>query len=51
MLMHPHPTIDQVGMAKSMSIAARRAADLCGLTRELPRGLARSGPYLIEVAR
>jgi thiamine pyrophosphate-dependent acetolactate synthase large subunit-like protein len=50
-MMPDRPTIDWMSMAKSMSIAARRAADLCGLTRELPRGLARSGPYLIEVAR
>jgi thiamine pyrophosphate-dependent acetolactate synthase large subunit-like protein len=40
-----------MSMAKSMGVAAGRAADLGGLIRELPRGLARSGPYLIEVAR
>jgi thiamine pyrophosphate-dependent acetolactate synthase large subunit-like protein len=51
MLMHHQLTIDRVGMAKSMSIAARRATDLGGLTRELSRGLTSSEPYLIKVVR
>jgi acetolactate synthase-1/2/3 large subunit len=51
MLMPDRPTVDWVGMAKSMSVEAGRATDRGCLNRELSRGLAGSGPCLIEVVR
>jgi acetolactate synthase-1/2/3 large subunit len=48
MLMLDRPTIDWVGMARSMGVEAGRATDLGGLARELARGFASSGPYLVE---
>lgn len=49
MLMLDRPTIDWVGMARSMGVEAGRATDLGGLAREMSRGLASGGPYLVEV--
>ena len=42
------PALDFVGLARSMGVEAGRATDLAGLARELQRGFASSGPYLIE---
>ncbi|HMS81065.1 MAG TPA: thiamine pyrophosphate-dependent enzyme, partial [Burkholderiaceae bacterium] len=42
------PAIDWVAMARSMGVEAGRATDLGALSRELARGLASKGPYLIE---
>jgi len=49
MLSLDRPTIDWVGLARSMGVEAGRATDLGQLARELSRGLASSGPYLVEV--
>lgn len=49
MLTLDRPDIDWVGLAKSVGVEAGRALDLDGLAREMQRGLASSGPYLIEV--
>jgi len=43
------PTLDFVGLARSMGVEAGRATDLASLARELLRGFASSGPYLVEV--
>ncbi len=42
------PTLDFAGLARSMGVEAGRATDLQSLARELRRGFASSGPYLIE---
>ncbi len=49
MLTLDRPDIDWVGLAKSVGVEGGRALDLQGLAREMQRGLASSGPYLIEV--
>jgi acetolactate synthase-1/2/3 large subunit len=49
MLSLERPALDWVGLARSMGVEAGRAADLGALARELARGLASSGPYLVEV--
>jgi acetolactate synthase-1/2/3 large subunit len=43
------PAIDFVALARSMGVEAGRASDLATLARELRRGLASAGPYLVEV--
>jgi acetolactate synthase-1/2/3 large subunit len=48
MLSLDRPTIDWVGLARSMGVEAGRATDLGELARELSRGLASRGPYLVE---
>jgi acetolactate synthase-1/2/3 large subunit len=48
MLSLDRPAIDWLSMARAMGVEAGRATDLGGLARELSRGLASSGPYLIE---
>ncbi|MFM1990109.1 MAG: hypothetical protein RJA99_3066 [Pseudomonadota bacterium] len=48
MLSLDRPTIDWVGLARSMGVEAGRATDLGELARELRRGLASTGPYLVE---
>ncbi len=48
MLNIDNPTLDFVGIARSMGVEAGRATDLGGLARELSRGLASKGPYLVE---
>ncbi len=42
------PTLDFVGLARAMGVEAGRATDLGSLARELQRGFASSGPYLVE---
>jgi acetolactate synthase-1/2/3 large subunit len=48
MLSLDRPAIDWLSMARAMGVEAGRATDLGGLARELSRGFASSGPYLIE---
>ncbi|HYF59066.1 MAG TPA: acetolactate synthase large subunit [Burkholderiaceae bacterium] len=48
MLSIDRPTIDWVGLARSMGVEAGRASDLGELARELRRGFASPGPYLVE---
>jgi acetolactate synthase-1/2/3 large subunit len=48
MLSLERPAIDWVGLARSLGVEAGRATDLGGLARELARGFASSGPYLVE---
>jgi len=48
MLTLDRPAIDWVGLARSLGVEAGRATDLGSLARELSRGLASSGPYLVE---
>ncbi len=48
MLSLDRPAIDWLSMARAMGVEAGRATDLGGLARELSRGLASGGPYLIE---
>jgi acetolactate synthase-1/2/3 large subunit len=48
MLSLEQPTIDWVPLARSLGVEAGRATDLEGLARELARGFASSGPYLVE---
>jgi len=48
MLSLEQPTIDWVPLARSLGVEAGRATDLQGLARELARGFASSGPYLVE---
>jgi acetolactate synthase-1/2/3 large subunit len=48
MLMLDNPSLDFVGLARSMGVEAGRATDLGSLARELARGLASKGPYLVE---
>jgi acetolactate synthase I/II/III large subunit len=43
------PDLDWVAMATGMGVPASRAADCESLTRQLQRGLAETGPHLIEV--
>jgi acetolactate synthase-1/2/3 large subunit len=43
------PTIDWVALAKAQGVEGGRATDLESLAREMRRGLASQGPYLIEV--
>jgi acetolactate synthase-1/2/3 large subunit len=42
------PAIDWVGLAGSLGVEAARATDLDALARELSRGLASPGPFLVE---
>jgi acetolactate synthase-1/2/3 large subunit len=44
------PDIDWVALARSLGVEGGRAANLDELAREFKRGIASSGPYLIEVA-
>jgi acetolactate synthase-1/2/3 large subunit len=48
MLNLDNPTLDFVSLAKSMGVEAGRATDLGSLARELSRGFASKGPYLVE---
>jgi acetolactate synthase-1/2/3 large subunit len=48
MLNLDRPTMDWVGLARSMGVEAGRAGDLGELAAQIQRGLASSGPYLIE---
>jgi acetolactate synthase-1/2/3 large subunit len=48
MLNLDNPTMDFAGMARSMGVESGRATDLASLARELSRGLASKGPYLVE---
>jgi acetolactate synthase-1/2/3 large subunit len=48
MLSLDRPAIDWVALARSMGVESGRATDLGGLARELSRGLASKGPYLVE---
>jgi acetolactate synthase-1/2/3 large subunit len=48
MLSLDRPTIDWVSMARGMGVEAGRATDLGQLARELARGFASKGPYLVE---
>ncbi len=48
MLSLDRPAIDWVSMARAMGVEAGRATDLGQLARELSRGLASKGPYLVE---
>ena len=43
------PDLDWVALATGMGVPASRATDCESLTRQLQRGLAEAGPYLIEV--
>ena len=43
------PDLDWVALATGMGVPAGRAEDCEALTRQLQRGLAETGPYLIEV--
>lgn len=43
------PDLDWVALATGMGVPAGRADDCASLTRQLQRGLAETGPYLIEV--
>jgi acetolactate synthase-1/2/3 large subunit len=49
MLTLDRPTLDFVGMAKSLGVPGARATDLDQLTTELTRAMAQRGPYLIDV--
>jgi acetolactate synthase-1/2/3 large subunit len=42
------PDLDWVALAKGMGVPASRVEDCEGLTKQLQRGLAEVGPYLIE---
>jgi acetolactate synthase-1/2/3 large subunit len=42
------PALDWVALAKGMGVPGARAADADALVRELERGLAEPGPYLVE---
>jgi acetolactate synthase-1/2/3 large subunit len=44
------PSLDWVALARGMGVEAGRAADGETLAREIQRGLASEGPYLIEAA-
>lgn len=44
------PDLDWVALAAGMGVPAGRATDCESLTAQLQRGLAETGPYLIEVA-
>lgn len=50
MLTIGRPDIDWVTLAKGLGVEGGRATSLDELARELKRGIASSGPYLIEVA-
>ncbi len=43
------PDLNWVALATGMGVPAGRAEDCTSLTRQLQRGLAEAGPYLIEV--
>jgi acetolactate synthase-1/2/3 large subunit len=49
MLTIGRPNLDWVSIAKGHGVEAGRAATLEGLAKEFKRGIASSGPYLIEV--
>jgi acetolactate synthase I/II/III large subunit len=49
MLMIDRPDLDWVGLAKAQGVEAGRATTLEELTTQFERGIASSGPYLIEV--
>ncbi|MBS0222496.1 MAG: acetolactate synthase large subunit [Proteobacteria bacterium] len=49
MLTLDRPQIDWVAMAKAHGVEAGKATDLDGLVRQLNRGFAAHGPYLIEL--
>jgi acetolactate synthase-1/2/3 large subunit len=49
MLMLDRPDLDWVSLAKGHGVEAGRATTLEELAREFKRGIASSGPYLIEV--
>jgi acetolactate synthase-1/2/3 large subunit len=49
MLTIDRPDLDWVGLAKAQGVEAGRAATLEELEQQFKRGLASSGPYLIEV--
>ena len=49
MLTIDRPTLDWVSLAKAQGVEAGRATNIEELNREFARGLASSGPYLIEV--
>ncbi len=49
MLTIDRPDPDWLSLAKGFGVEAGRATDLDTLAREFKRGLASSGPYLIEV--
>jgi acetolactate synthase-1/2/3 large subunit len=49
MLSLDRPALDFVGLARAQGVEAGRAEDLDGFARELARGIASSGPYLIEL--
>lgn len=48
MLSLDRPTIDWVGLARSIGVEAGRGTDLSELARELSRGVVSRGPYLVE---
>ena len=50
MLSLDRPAIDWVSMARGMGVEAGRATDLGQLARQLERGFASKGPYLVEAA-
>lgn len=49
MLMLDRPVIDWVALARGHGVEAGRAATLDELAQQMQRGLARRGPYLVEV--
>jgi acetolactate synthase I/II/III large subunit len=49
MLALDRPELDWVALAKAQGVEAGRAEDLDGFARELGRGLASGGPYLVEL--
>ena len=49
MLTIDRPDLDWVGLAKAQGVEASRATTLEELESQFKRGLASSGPYLIEV--
>lgn len=49
MLTLDRPAMNWVGLAHSHGVPAGAADDLDGLVRELRRGLAEPGPYLVEM--
>jgi acetolactate synthase-1/2/3 large subunit len=49
MLTLDRPTIDFVGMAKSLGVPGAQATDLDELTTQLTRAMGQRGPYLIDV--
>ena len=49
MLTLDRPTLDFVGLAKSLGVPGAQATDLEELTTQLTRAMAQRGPYLIDV--